>query len=298
MGAALKSFQILQAIGSQLRRQSLLAALLLSTIACILPAAFAEDAALAIVRRCVQKDQVNWQLARNYTYVRRTEERELDSNGQVKSTESKTVDVTILYGERYRRLIRKNDKPLDPGEEEKEQSRLKKFVEQRERESEQDKAKRTAKAEKDREKQREFLREVPDAFDFRQLADEVIDGKLVFVIQADPKPDFSPQLDEAKILKKLRAKFWIDKSAYEWVKAEAETLDTISFGIFLIRVEKGSHFSFEQVRVNNEIWLLKHQHQAISGRLGLVKKVRMDVDVVYSSYRKFITESKVVPLHP
>jgi len=56
------------------------------------------------------------------------------------------------------------------------------------------------------------------------------------------QPDYTPQLDEAKILKRVRAKFWIDKSEYQWIKAEAEILDTVSFGLFLIRIEKGSRF--------------------------------------------------------
>jgi len=255
-----------------------------------------DNAALEIVRHCMTKDQTNWQQARNYTYLKRSEEKELYSNGGVKSTETKTVDVSILYGERYRRLVRKNDKPLDPGDEEKEQARLNKFVQERQNESEQDKAKRLAKVERERQKQREFLREVPDAFVFKQLADELIDGRPVFVIEGTPKPGYTPQLDEAKILKRVRAKFWIDKSEYQWIKTEAEILDTVSFGLFLIRIEKGSRFEFEQARINNEIWLPKHQHQVMYGRLGLIKRVHVDVDSVETSYKKFTANSKIVSI--
>jgi len=46
-----------------------------------------DSAALEIVRRCMTKDQNNWQQARNYTYLKRSEEKELDNNGGVKSTE-------------------------------------------------------------------------------------------------------------------------------------------------------------------------------------------------------------------
>ena len=260
------------------------------------PLSAEDNAALEIVRRCMTKDQTNWQQARNYTYLRRSEEKELDNNGGVKSTETKTVDVSILYGERYRRLVRKNDKPLDPGDEEKEQAKLNKFVQERQNESEQEKAKRLAKVERERQKQREFLREVPDAFVFKQLADEVIDGRPVFVIEGTPKPGYTPQLDEAKILKRVRARFWIDKSEYQWIKAEAEILDTVSFGLFLVRVEKGSRFEFEQARINNEIWLPKHQHQVMYGRLGLIKRVHVDVDSVETSYKKFTANSKIVSI--
>ena len=271
--------------------------MLLASLILAVPLFSAEDnAALEIVRRCMTKDQTNWQLARNYTYLKRSEEKELDSNGGVKSTETKTVDVSILYGERYRRLVRKNDQPLGPGDEEKEQAKLNKFIQERQNESEQEKAKRLAKVERERQKQREFLREVPDAFVFKQLADGVVDGRPVFVIEGTPKPNYSPQLDEAKILKRVRAKFWIDKSEYQWIKAEAEILDTVSFGLFLIRIEKGSRFEFEQTRVNNEIWLPKHQHQVMYGRLGLIKRVHVDVDSVETSYKKFTANSKIVSI--
>jgi hypothetical protein len=192
--------------------------------------------------------------------------------------------------------VRKNDKPLDRGDEDKEQAKLNKFVQERQNESEQEKTKRLAKVEKERQKQREFLKEVPDAFIFKQLGDEVIDGRPVFVIEGVPKPDYSPQLDEAKILKRVKAKFWIDKSEYQWIKAEAEILDTVSFGLFLIRIEKGSRFEFEQAKINNEIWLPKHQHQVMYGRLGLIKRVHIDVDSVYSGYKKFTTNSKIVAI--
>jgi hypothetical protein len=273
--------------------KSLLTLLIMASF-CPMAAMAAEDAALTIIRRSVSKDQANWQLSRDYTYLKRTEEHELDSSGQVKSVESKTVEVSILYGERYRRLIRKNDRPLSADDQAKEEAKLKKFADERQHESEQDKAKRIARVAKERERQRAFLREVPDAFVFKQLHDELIEGRPVFVIEAEPKPNYSPELDEARILKKVRAKFWVDKSEYQWVKAEAEILDTISYGLFLVRVERGSHFLFEQVRINNEIWLPKHQHEAITGRIGLVKKIRMDIDATYTNYRKFVANAKIV----
>src|SRR5215831_6558203 len=81
-----------------------------------------------IVRRSVEIDHRMMERARNYTCQQREVEKHLDSHGSVKSTEVKTWDVTILYGEPYERLIKKNDQPLNEKDEKKEQEKLDKFI--------------------------------------------------------------------------------------------------------------------------------------------------------------------------
>ena len=76
--------------------------------------------------------------------------------------------------------------------------------------------------------------------------------------------------------------------------AEAETLGTISFGLFLARLAPKSHLSFEQTRVNGEIWLPKRATVTASARLALVKQVSLDQEITFSGYRKFQADSKIV----
>jgi hypothetical protein len=70
-----------------------------------------------IVRRSIQASDENWRIARNYTFLQRTEERQMDSAGRVKSKEVKTYDVTLLEGSPYLRLVERDDRPLPPAEE-------------------------------------------------------------------------------------------------------------------------------------------------------------------------------------
>ena len=70
--------------------------------------------------------------------------------------------------------------------------------------------------------------------------------------------------------------------------------DTISFGLFLARLSPGSRLSFEQTRVNDEIWLPLHAQIRVDARLGLLMKVDAEVDVTYRDYRKFQTDSHMV----
>jgi hypothetical protein len=87
---------------------------------------------------------------------------------------------------------------------------------------------------------------------------------------------------------------WIDKAEYQWVRIEAETIDTISVGLFLARLNPGAKLVFEQTRVNNEIWLPKREVVSGSGRLGLLKKLSLEDDLTWSNFRKFQVDSRII----
>jgi len=248
-----------------------------------------------IVRRSVEIDHRTMELARNYTCQQREVEKHLDSHGNLKSVEVRTWDITMLYGEPYSRLIKKNDQPLSEKEEKKEEEKQDKFIAERKNESEDQRHKREAKQKKEREEGRAFLRDVENAYDFRMVGDEKVDGRPAWVLEATPRKDFKPTQPHADILPKLKGRVWIDKQDYDWVKAEAEAVDTISFGWFLARVHKGSHFSFEQTRLNNEVWLLRRFYIDASARVLLFKNMGIEQEDTFSNYKKFTTGTKILP---
>lgn len=248
-----------------------------------------------IVKRSVEIDHRTMELARNYTCQQREVEKHLDSHGKVKSTEVKTWDITVLYGEPYSRLIKKNDQPLSEKEEKKEEEKQDKYVAERKNESEEQRHKREAKQKKEREEGRAFLRDVENAYDFRMVGEERVDGRPAWVLEATPRKGFQPTQPHADILPKLKGRIWIDKQDYDWVKAEAEAIDTISFGLFLARVHRGSHFSFEQVRLNDEVWLLRRFYINASARVLVFKNMGIEQEDTFSNYKKFKTGTKILP---
>jgi hypothetical protein len=74
---------------------------------------------------------------------------------------------------------------------------------------------------------------------------------------------------------------------------EAVALDTVSYGLILARFSKGSQIVFEQTRVNNETWLPKRAAVRVTGRIGVLRKLDMDREITYSSYRKFRVDSQL-----
>jgi len=91
---------------------------------------------------------------------------------------------------------------------------------------------------------------------------------------------------------------WIDKATYQWVRVEAENTDTISWGLFLARLNAGAKMVFEQTQVNSELWLPKRLLLTGSGRLGLLKRLARDEEIEWSNYKKFSVDSAIVTNPP
>ena len=255
-----------------------------------------QDQIRALIRRAADKDIENDKKEREYTYIERAEEHRLDGKGQLKSSESKTHEIMVLYGEHVERLIAKDDKPLSEKEAAKEEERIQKLTDKRKNENEEQRKKRLAQEEKDREDGRKFVGEVADAYNFHFMGVENIEGRTTYVIDAEPRPDFQPHLKEAKILPKFRFRAWIDQTESQWVKLDAECIDTVSLGWFLARIHKGSRLLLDQTRVNDEVWLPRHVAVKIDVRLALLKNFNVEADMTYRDYRKFRTDTKVVPV--
>jgi hypothetical protein len=115
------------------------------------------------------------------------------------------------------------------------------------------------------------------------------------VIGASPRKDFHPTQPHADILAKVKGKIWIEKKDYNWVKAEAESFETISFGLFLLRIHKGARLGFEQVRVNDEVWLVRRFYLSGGARLALLKNEAVEQEDTFSDYKKFVTTTRIIP---
>lgn len=274
----------------------LLAAFLVSAGLCAQSASLSEDQIRALVRQAADADLQNDKKQRDYTYTEREEKHTLDGKGRVKSTESKTYEVMELYGLEVRRLIAKNDQTLSGGAAEKEEERIRKVVARRSSEDEKERQKRHERDEKRRAEDREFVREVADAYNFRQVGVESLDGRETYVIDGEPRPGYRPHLKEAGFLPKFRFRAWIDKSDAEWKKLDIQCIDTVSFGLVLARLHKGSRIVMEQTRVNDEVWLPQHMAMKVDARVALLKEFNIEQDVTYRDYKKFRAETKVVPV--
>ena len=260
------------------------------------PTTLSQDQIRELIRQCAEKDLENDKKLRDYTYVERQEMHHLNGKGEVKSTETETSEVMEIYGEPVQKLVAKNDKPLSPKDAQKEDEKIQKIIDKRKNESESDRRKRLEREEKDREEERQFVREVADAYNFKFIGIETLNGRDNYVIDGDPKPGYQPVRKEAKILPKMRFRVWIDRADSQVAKLDVECIDTISFGLFLARLHKGSRVILENTRVNDEVWLQQHVAVKADARIALLKDFNVDVDVTDRDYKKFRTDTKIVPV--
>jgi len=246
-----------------------------------------------LLRRAEEKDIANDKQLRDYTYIEREERHHLDGHGGVAKIESRTLEVLEIYGEPVERLTAKDDKPLSTNEARKEDEKIQKIIDKRKNESEEDRRTRMKKEEKDREEDRKFVLEVADAFNFRLIGSEVLDGHDTWVLEGEPRPGYEPRNREARILSKFKGRVWIDKAEEQWVKLDITAIDTISVGFILARIHKGTRVLVEMTRVNEEVWLPKHVQFHFDARVALLKNYNEDVEQTYRDYRKFRTDSKI-----
>ena len=112
------------------------------------PSTLSQEQIRNLIRLSADNDLENDKKQRDYTYVERQQERRLNGNRQVKSTETKTYDVLEIYGEQVQKLIAKDDKPLSAKAAQKEDERIQKLIDKRKNESESDRKKRLEKKER------------------------------------------------------------------------------------------------------------------------------------------------------
>jgi hypothetical protein len=249
----------------------------------------------ALIRQVADKDIENNKKQRDYTYIQREEEHRLDGKGQTKSTETRTFEIMVLYEEPVRKLIAKDDQPLSERDAHKEDEKIQKIIDKRKNESDEDRRKRLQKQEKDLEEGRAFVKEIADAYDFRMAGTEELEGRSTYVIDAEPRPGYQPHMKNAKFLPKFRFRAWVDKAELQWVKLDIQCIDTVSVGLFLARIHKGSNIQIEQTRVNDEVWLPRHVALKLDARIALLKGLNISEDVTYRDYKKFRAETKILP---
>ena len=248
---------------------------------------FAQDAQ-QIMRRAIELERTNRDNWIGYSYTERQHQRELDGSGKIKKETLRTFEVTIIDGSPYRRLVARNDQPLSPEEQKLEADKQQFAAEQRPKEPKEQRDKRISEWRRRQERQREPIQELADAFDLKLAGEETIHGRAAWIIDGTPRAGYKPKSTATSFLPKMKARFWIAKAGNQWIKLDAETMDTVSYGSLLLRIAKGAHITLEQAPAADGVWL--PQHIALNGtaRILLVKEIGMMLDNRYSNYRKTV----------
>src|SRR6267378_1187621 len=230
-----------------------------------------------IVGLSVAATERSWQAPDHYTYMERDEDRRLDSVGQVKS---ETVDVTrtiLVNGAHFEQLMQHNGQLPSAKEQKKSAEDLEKLKHETPIEQ-------TARLRKDQ-KNRSFLRDILEAFDFHLIGEEVVGGRPAYVLQATPHAGYHAHGKFGKMFSKVEGKLWVDKQDFGWIKVDGEVTQSFSMGIFVARVLRGSHIILEQTCVGDAVWVPKRLEMRASAKILFLKSLDIDRILTYSDYR-------------
>jgi hypothetical protein len=211
-------------------------------------------------------------------------DQKLDSHAQMKSESVNTWEVSVLEGSEYKKLTRRDGKALSKEEQATEQQKFEAEKIRRKQESSSERAKRVGKYQKERQQDHAMMREMANAFAFKLVGEETIDGHSTYVLDATPKPGYVPHSRETKVLAGMRGRLWVDKEEYQWVKVEAEVMHPVSF-YAVATVGPGTKFFLEQAPVGNGVWLPKHFAVKVNASVFWISRNSSEDDV-YSNYRR------------
>ena len=133
---------------------------------------------------------------------------------------------------------------------------------------------------------RSFIREVPEAFDFHLIGEEVVDRRPAYVLRATPRTGYRATWHvRQRSMSKVEGKLWVDTQDYGWVKVDGEVAQPFSMGLFLARVLRGSHITMEQTRFNDGIWMPTRIEIRASAKILFVKSYDINRILAYSDYQ-------------
>jgi hypothetical protein len=252
-------------------------AIVLGTLLASAVGAGAQMDANTIIQRSVAANQADWKAAPLYDHY----ERDRSDDGG-----SKTYDVLMIDGSPYQELVAINGKPLSQQQQAAEESKLQQTVSQREHETPEQRAQRIAKYERDRKRDQLLMDQLTEAFNFKLIGQQKLNGFDVYVLSATARPGYRPPNTETQVLTGMEGKLWVDKNSFQWVKVEAHVIHPVSIEGFLARVQPGTRFELEKMPVNDNIWLPTHFSMRAQAKVLFLFNHKSADDEHYWGYQK------------
>ncbi len=218
----------------------------------------------------------------NYTFREVQQTDDLDSNGQVKKTESEESEIFFVNGHHIERLVKKNNKDLSPDEQKKEQEKVTKEVE------------KAAKLEPNKSLHGEEI-SVSRILAIMKVSNPrrvSLNGRdtIAFDFIGDPHAQTHGLAEDAS--KKMAGTVWVDEKDREVAKLTVHFDENFHVGGGLLaNIQSGSSFQFEQAKINNELWLPTGGEAHLQARVLLVKGYRENMRFHDSDFQRFHTEA-------
>ena len=233
-------------------------------------------------------------IEKDYMYRSVQTHEETDGHGGVKKTETMEYDVFWVNGVPVHRLTKKNGKELSAEEQKKESEQIDKEVA---------KAKeRRAKADEKGTSTDPGGREVVTVSRLLELGSFTnarrvqLNGRDTIAVDfaGDPKAKTRNRFED--VIKDMAGTAWVDEEDRMLVKAQGHFVNNFKVGGgMVVNIQKGTSFSMEQRKVNDEVWLPAMVEGKGAARALLFFHFNGNLRAVESDYRKFKATSTILP---
>lgn len=227
-------------------------------------------------------------LQANYTFLERRQEIDVSKLGKVSVGSTKTYEVypSLDPGQTYKRLVAVDGAPIDARELAKNDEKHRKDLE--DQASADGRAKHAREVADERRKEHEAIEEIFRVYQMRILGREELRGYQTIVGTLEPRANYKPKTDDGQVMKRFRARVWINEADYQLARVDLEAIDDVTYGWGLIgRLHKGAKITYERRKVNDEVWLPARLRIVGTGRSLLFRSFAIDSTTEWSDYKKF-----------
>ncbi len=245
---------------------------------------------LKIVEQHQQRDE---KVLLQYTYHVHHVMEEFDGDEAVKKTTVTDSESFTVGGVRIQRIVARGGKPLTPDEAKKESQRVDEEIAK----AQKYKAKRDAKvAEGKGDGTIISASRMLELGTFTNERRVMLNGRPAIVLDYAGNRNVKTKNVGENIVKDLVGTVWFDEEDRVIARTEGRFLGDFKIGLgMLLDIHKGMSFTFEQQKINNEVWLPKEFAGQGKASVGMVVyRIHGRTHTEMSDYRKFQTSSTIV----
>jgi hypothetical protein len=141
---------------------------------------------------------------------------------------------------------------------------------------------KVAKKQKERD---ELIDATRTAFIYTFVSTETRAGRVLFKYSMEPNPAYKPTSRATAIFARVRGSVWIDPEAGQLARVEGEVTADITVGLFLAKINKGSHFMQERYEMSPGLWMPSFSQYDFDGR-KLFSTIAIHERTFYSQYHR------------
>lgn len=231
---------------------------------------------------------------KDYLYHAIDTMQEIDGHGPVKKTETRGYDVFWIEGVPVHKLTSKDGRNLSLQDLKKEDELIDKEVAKaRERRA---KAEARGKATDSDGYDEVTVSRLLELGSFSNARRVTLNGRSTIAVDyaGDPKAKTRNRLEG--VIHDMAGTVWVDEDDRAIAKLEGHFFETFKIGAGLVaNIQKGTSFSLEQRKVNDEVWLPVEANGRGTARMLLLFKFNGNFREVDSGYRKFKVTSTILP---